>query len=240
MQVDVWSDVVCPWCFVGLANLETAIGAFEHGEAVTVALHSFQLEPDAPPHDPRPYEQILAEKYGQPVAQIREMQQRLVDLGAERGIDFRFDRLQRANTFDAHRLLHLAAERGLAMDLKQRLGRAYFTEGELISDHAVLRRLAVETGLDESEVDEVLADDGHADDVRDDLAAAGRIGVTGVPFFVVDGRLGVSGAQPAEILTSVLERAWSERRPEIVTVAGDPEGEGDACGPDGCEVPGHG
>lgn len=234
MLVDVWSDVVCPWCFVGLANLTEALDGFDDTEEVQVALHSFQLEPDAPAQDPRPYEQILADKYQMPIEEVRDMQQRLVDLGRERGIDFRFDRLRRANTFDAHRLLHLAAESGRSMDLKQRLGRAYFTEGELISDHTVLQRLAVEVGLTETEVADVLAGDRFADRVREDLAAASRLGISGVPFFVVDGRLGVSGAQPAEILVQVLERARAERAPTIETVAGGD----DACGPAGCEIPG--
>lgn len=235
MQVDVWSDVVCPWCFVGIANLDSALEGFDHADEVEVVLHSFQLEPDAPPQDPRPYEEILAAKYGQPIEQIRAMQKRLVDLGAERDIDFRFDTLRRANTFDAHRLLHLAAGHGRSMELKKRLGRGYFTDGELISDHDTLVRLSVEVGLDEGEVRRVLGGDEFADEVRRDLASAGRLGISGVPFFVVDGRLGVSGAQPAEVLRRVLDQAWSEQEPQIVTVAGgeDP----DACGPDGCEIP---
>lgn len=236
MQVDVWSDVVCPWCFVGLANLDAALADFEHADEIEVVLHSFQLEPDAPPVDDRAYEEILAAKYGQPVEQIRAMQQRLVDLGAERDIDFRFDTLRRANTFNAHRLLHLAARHGRSMELKKRLGRAYFTDGELVSDHDTLERLAVEVGLDADEVRRVLDGDEFGDEVRRDLASAGRIGVSGVPFFVVDGRLGLSGAQPAEVLGRVLDQAWSEREPQIVTVAG--EGDDDAaCGPDGCEIP---
>lgn len=238
MQIDVWSDVVCPWCFVGLANLDTALAGFDHRDDVEVVLHSFQLEPDAPARDDTPIEELLAKKYGAPVEQIRANQARLVDLGAERGIDFRFDRSIRANTFDAHRLLHFAAEHGLGMELKHRLGTAHFTEGKVISDPAVLRAEAVTVGLDGDEVDAVLASDRYADAVRGDVAAASRIGISGVPFFVFDGRLGVSGAQPDGVLRDVLEQAWTERAPQIVTVAGDPDAE--ACGPDGCEVPGAG
>ena len=234
MQVDVWSDVVCPWCFVGLANLDTALAGFEHRDDVEVVLHSFQLEPDAPPRDDTPLEELLARKYGAPVDQIRANQQRLVDLGAERGITFNFEQAIRANSFDAHRLLHLAASKGLGLDLKHRLGTAYFTDGKLISDRDVLRAEAVAAGLDGDEVDAVLDGDAFADDVRADIETARRIGVSGVPFFVVDGRLGVSGAQPDSVLRDVLEQAWAERAPQVVTIAGDPDAE--ACGPDGCEI----
>lgn len=236
MQVDVWSDVVCPWCFVGLANLAEALERFEHGDEVEVVLHSFQLEPDAPARDDTPLDTLLSRKYGLSAEQVRANQQQLVALGAERGIDFRFDDAIRANTFDAHRLLHHAAAHGLAHELKQRLGRAYFTEGQLISDDAVLRRLAEEVALDGDEAAAILDSDLHAEDVRSDLATARQIGVTGVPFFVVDRRLGVSGARPAEVLVGVLEQAWAERSPGIVTVAGGDDAA--ACGPDGCEVPG--
>jgi predicted DsbA family dithiol-disulfide isomerase len=237
MKVDVWSDVVCPWCFVGLANLDTALAGFEHRDDVEVVLHSFQLEPDAPRRDDTPLVELLARKYGTSIEQMRANQQRLVDLGAERGIDFRFDDAIRANTFDAHRLIHLAADHGLAREMKDRLGKAYFTEGEAIGDPDVLRAEAATVGLPADEVDEVIDGARYGEAVAADVESAQRIGITGVPFFVIDGRYGVSGAQPDGVLRDALDQAWSEREPTITVVAGAGDQGGDACGPEGCEVP---
>jgi len=235
MQLDVWSDVVCPWCYVGLANLDLALEQFEHADDVELVLHSFQLDPSAPQRDDTPVVERLAEKYGTTVGQIRANQARIVSLGAERGIDFRFDQAVGGNTFDAHRLLHLALRRDLQVELKHRLGRAYFTDGQPIGEPDTLRKAAVDVGLDPEEVDAVLAGDAFADDVRQDLATARQIGITGVPFFVADQSLAVSGAQPPEVLLDVLRQAWEAQAPKITTVAG---AEGvDACGPDGCELP---
>lgn len=208
MRVDVWSDVVCPWCAIGLANLGAALQRFEHEDEVEVVLHSYQLDPGAPPRDDEPVEERLARKYGASVEQIRAQQERIVALGAERGIDFRFDQAIGGNTFDAHRLLHLARVRGRQIELQQRLARAYFTDGEPIGEPATLRRAGLDVGLDADEVEAVLTGDAFADDVRTDVEAAGRIGIAGVPFFVVDGRLGVSGAQPPDSLLDLLEQGW--------------------------------
>lgn len=234
MQVDVWSDVVCPWCYVGLANLDAALAEVGLGDEVEVVLHSFQLDPGARTQSPEEHTEALARKYGTTVGAIRANQARLVSLGAERGIDFRFDRAWSGNTFDAHRLLHLARERGVQRALKARLGRAYFTDGEPIGEGPTLRAAAIEVGLDPGEVDEVLAGEAYAADVHADIEAARGMDVAGVPFFVVDGRLALSGAQPPEVLGQVLSRAWDERKPTVVTVAGA-EG-ADSCGPDGCAI----
>jgi predicted DsbA family dithiol-disulfide isomerase len=219
MRIDVWSDVVCPWCAVGLANLDAALATTELAEPVEVVLHSFQLDPGAPRIDDEPVLDRLVRKYGVPPAQIRASQARLVELGTERGIDFRFDDAIGGNTFDAHRLLHLAHLRGCQRELKQRLFRAYFTDGEPIGDPSTLRRAATDVGLDEHEVDAVLAGDAFAQEVRSDIAEAQRMGISGVPFFVVDGRYGLSGAQPPEAIASVIGDAQA-----------------DTCGPDGCEI----
>lgn len=235
MKIDVWSDVVCPWCFVGLANLDTALAGFAAADDVEVVLHSFQLEPDAPRRDDTPLVELLARKYGTSVEDMRANQQRLVEVGAERGIDFRFDDAIRANTHDAHRLIHLAADHGRGRALKDRLGTAHFTEGKAIGDVDVLRAEALAVGLPAEEVDRVLDGDAYAAEVADDIATARRIGISGVPFFVFDGKYGVSGAQPDGVLRDVLEQAWSERTPQILTVAGAEDA--DACGPDGCAVP---
>lgn len=231
MKVDVWSDVVCPWCFVGLANLDVAIGEFEHGDEVEVVLHSFQLDPGARTQSPEDHTAALARKYGTTPGAIRARQAHIISLGAERGIDFRFDQAWSGNTFDAHRLLHLALERGVQRELKARLGRAYFTDGDPIGEPDTLRKAAADVGLDPQEVDDVLAGDAYADAVRADIATAQQMDVTGVPFFVVDGRLGLSGAQPPETLGKVLAKAWGSRAPQVEVVE-----TGDACGPDGCAL----
>jgi predicted DsbA family dithiol-disulfide isomerase len=213
MRIDVWSDVVCPWCHIGLANLDVALSRFEHADEVEVVLHSFQLDPEAVSEPAGSHVERLAEKYGRSVSEMLAQQARIVSLAADRGLDFRFDSVQRGNTFDAHRLLHLALERGHQRELKDRLGRAYFTDGEPIGDADTLRRTALDVGLDGDEVDAVLAGDAYADAVRADIDTARRLGINGVPFFVADGRLAVSGAQPPEILGQLLDQAWSAATP---------------------------
>jgi len=224
--------VTCPWCFIGLANLGEALQRFDHEDDVDVVLHSFQLDPGAPKRDEQALDERLAKKYSTTISEIRARQAQIVSLGAERGIDFRFDKAIGGNTFDAHRLLHLARLRGCQIELKHRLGRAYFTDGDPIGEPETLRRAALEVGLDPDEVEAVLSGDAFAEEVRADLDAARQIGVAGVPFFVVDGRLGVSGAQPAESLLEILDQGWLTRDPVPVTVVA----EGDNCGPDGCEI----
>lgn len=234
MRVDVWSDVVCPWCVVGLANLDEALARVPFGEEVEVVLHSFQLDPRARTLSPEEHVEALARKYGTTVGSIRARQAQIVSLGAERGLDLRFDRAWSGNTFDAHRLLHLALDRGVQRPLEARLFRATFTDGEPIGEHDTLRRAAADVGLDPAEVDEVLAGDAYADAVAADVEAARQLDVTGVPHFVVDGRLAIGGAQPPELLARVLAKAWAARTPQVVTVAGADEA--GACGPDGCEL----
>jgi predicted DsbA family dithiol-disulfide isomerase len=161
--------------------------------------------------DDQPLDQRLATKYHTTVPQIHEQQAKIVALGAERGIDFRFDQAIGGNTFDAHRLLHLARVQGPQLQLKHRLGRAYFTDGEPIGDPGTLRRAGVDVGLDPDLVDAVLTGDAYADEVREDLEAATQIGISGVPFFVVDGRLGISGAQPPDALGDLIQQGWDSR-----------------------------
>lgn len=229
MKIDVWSDVVCPWCFIGLANLDAALAEFEAADEVEVVLHSFQLDPRAVTQTPEEHTQALARKYATSVGQIKANASRIVSLGAERGIDFRFDRAISGNTFDAHRLLHLALDHGVQRPLKERLGRAYFTDGDPIGEHDTLRKAAADVGLDPAEVDDVLDSDRYADAVEDDIAGARALDVTGVPFFVVDGRVGLPGAQPPEMFLKLLRRAWAEHEPQ-----GEPVDGAAACGPDGC------
>lgn len=229
LRVEVWSDIACPWCYVGKRRLEAALKDFPHRDAVTVEWHSFELDPSAPAAQPEgvSYAARLAKKYGRSLAHAQSMIDNMTKVGAAEGIEMRFDRARGGNTFDAHRLLHLAAERGVQGALKERLMRAYFTEGALMSDRGALVALAVEAGVDAAEARAVLEGDRYADAVRADEANARDIGITGVPFFAVAERYGVSGAQPPEVLREVLEKAWSELPESAVP-------EGAVCGPEGC------
>ena len=211
LPVEVWSDVVCPWCRVGRAELQRALADFEHADDVELTWRSFELDPDAPAVRTESLVEQLSHKLGADADQVQAMFAGVAARGAEVGLDFRFDQARSGNTFDAHRLLHLAKAEGRQDDLKGRLFDAYFTEGEAIGDPHTLRRLAVEAGLDATAVDELLASDRFAAEVRADEAEARSLQVSGVPFFVIDRRYGVSGAQPAATLLSALQQAWHDR-----------------------------
>jgi predicted DsbA family dithiol-disulfide isomerase len=232
VQVEIWSDVVCPWCAIGKRRFETALAGFEHRAEVEVRYRSFELDPTTPRTVEGNATQRLADKYGVPLAQAEAMQQRVIDQAASEGLDFRFDRARPGNTVDAHRLLHLAADRGLQAELKERLLLAYFTEGEPIGEVDALVRLAGEVGLDEAEARSVLESDAYLAEVRDDQATAQALGISGVPFFVLDRTFGVSGAQPVEVLLGALRQAHAAAHPlSMVAGAG-----GDACTDDTCAV----
>ena len=209
MNVEIWSDVACPWCYVGKRRFEAALAGFEHRDEVTVTWRSFELDPDAPREREVDLATHLAQKYGTSHEEALAMQQRMSGVGAADGIEFRHDIARGGNTFDAHRLLHLAAAHDRQDALKERLLRAYHSEGEPIGDPATLERLAVEAGLPADEVRDVLAGDGYAVEVREDERTAASFGISGVPFFVVDRSLAASGAQSPEILGQLLSRGWS-------------------------------
>lgn len=200
MVVEIWSDIACPWCYVGKRRFEAALEQFD-GD-VDIRWRSFELDPDAPAERERSGAEHLAEKYGMSVEEARARQQQLREMAAGDGLDLRQDLNRGGNTFDGHRLLQLAAEQGLQDALKERLMRAYHSEGELISDHATLARLAAEVGVEGAE--ETLASDRFAAEVRDDERAAREIGIHAVPTFVVDRRVAVAGAQPPEMLLRLL------------------------------------
>jgi predicted DsbA family dithiol-disulfide isomerase len=228
VHVEIWSDIACPWCYIGKRRFETALAGFDHRDDVTVTWRSFELDPGAPAEREGELAAHLASKYGSSVEQARARQAQITELAATDGLEFRFDRARGGNTFDAHRLVHLAEAHGLQDAMQERLMRAYQSEGALMSDHPTLARLAGEVGLPAGEVDELLASDRFADDVRDDERNGAALGITGVPFFVVDRAFGASGAQPPELLRELLDRAW-EARSAIPVVA-----TGDSCGVDGC------
>jgi predicted DsbA family dithiol-disulfide isomerase len=228
MQVEIWSDIACPWCYVGKRRFEAALERFEHREEVEVSWRSFELDLMAPPERTGERAAHLAAKYGTTIEQAREMERRMTEEAAHEGLYFRFDLARSGSTFDAHRLVHLAKEHGLQGEMKERLMRGYLGEGELMSDHGTLVRLAADIGLDDAEVGALLAGDRYADDVRDDERTAHQLGISAVPTFVIDRAIGVSGAHPPDTLLGVLRRGWAARAP-IEIVAG-----GEACGPEGC------
>ncbi len=232
MRVEIWSDIVCPWCYIGKRRFEAALDGFEHRDSVEVVWRSFELDPSAPRRLTGPLDEALAAKYGMPLEQAREMQRMMTETAAAEGLDFRFDRARSGNTFDGHRLLHLAADRNLQGALKERLMRAYYTEGKAVTEHDVLLELATEVGLDADEVRVVLAGDAYADAVRAEERAAEDIGIRGVPFFVIDRKYAVSGAQPADLILSTLRNAWAEAHPMVVM-----GGDGASCADGSCAVP---
>ncbi|QQC88641.1 DsbA family oxidoreductase [Streptomyces alfalfae] len=237
MRVEIWSDIACPWCYVGKARFEKALAAFPHRDAVEVVHRSFELDPGRAKGDTGQVLPMLMNKYGMTEEQAREGERRLGENAAAEGLDYRTEGRDHGSTFDMHRVLHLAKERGRQDELIGLLYRANFAEERSVfADDERLVELAAEAGLDEAEVRAVLADPGrYADDVRADEREAAELGANGVPFFVLDRRYGVSGAQPAEVFTQALEQAWGGRSP-LTTLAD--AGDGEACGPDGCAVPG--
>ncbi|MFC6153484.1 DsbA family oxidoreductase [Nocardioides yefusunii] len=235
MRIDIFSDVVCPWCYIGKRRLEAALAEFEHADQVEVVWRSYQLDPSAPKDAVVSTVEALGAKFPGGPEQVKQMLARTRGVAAEEGLEFGGDSFH-ANTVDAHRLLHLALETaGPAVqgELKEALFRTHFTENRNVADADVLTEVAVAVGLDADRVAQVLAGDEFADAVQADIAQAQAYGSTGVPFFVVDAKYGVSGAQPKEAFTQVLERAWSEAQPSITVL---PAEDAEACGPDGCAI----
>jgi predicted DsbA family dithiol-disulfide isomerase len=210
MRVDIWTDVVCPWCYIGDDRFSRALAGFEHRDEVDVIHHSFELDPSIPAGQAAPIGDVLAAKYGLSQAQVGEAEARVAGLAAAEGLEFTADRAM-GNTFNAHQLVHLGREHGLADRLLQRLYHAYFAEGRPVFEPGELAELAAEEGLDPDRARQALEDGSYADAVRADEAQAGQLGISGVPFFVLDGKYGVSGAQPTETFTRALEQAWRSR-----------------------------
>ncbi len=231
LRVDIWSDLACPWCYVGKRRFEAALAEFPHRDAVEVVWRAFELDPSAPPqHDARvSHTERLAKKLGRTVAQAEAMHARMTEMARADGIDFHFDEIRSGNTFDAHRVVHFARARGLQDAVKERFLRGYMTEGAALGDRETLARLAGEAGLDPEEVRALLSGDAEAEAVRADEAEARANGIQGVPFFVLGGRYAVSGAQPKEVFVRALTQAWNELALKPVPVE-----DGAACGPEGC------
>ncbi|MEU0986910.1 DsbA family oxidoreductase [Streptomyces sp. NPDC005953] len=231
MIVEIWSDIACPWCYIGKARFEKGLAGFAHREQVEVIHRSFELDPQRAKGDTASVVDMLASKYGRPLEQARAMEEHVASNARSEGLAYRTEGRDHGSTFDIHRLLHLAKERGLQDELLNRAYQVNFADERSVYDPEVQVAIAVAAGLDEAEVRTVLADGSrYADEVRADEREASELGANGVPFFVFDRRYGVSGGQPVELFTQALEQAWQGREADAAAAP--------ACEPDGaCAVP---
>jgi predicted DsbA family dithiol-disulfide isomerase len=206
MLVEIWSDVICPWCYVGKRRFEHALALYEGRDDVDVVWRSFELDPNAP-REPIPLAERLASKFNVDHAEAVAMNERMTETASGVGLQFRLDKALSGNTFDAHRVIHLAASKGLQAEMDERVKESYFAEGLPVSDREALVELAASVGLDADETRAMLESDRFTEEVREDERTAAGFGISGVPFFVFDRRLGVSGAQPVEVLVGALQEA---------------------------------
>jgi predicted DsbA family dithiol-disulfide isomerase len=238
ITVEIWSDISCPWCYIGKARFARALAAFPQRSQVDVIHRSFELDPGLS-HTAATTSPEHAQKYGMTPAQARAAEENLAALAREEGLAYAVEGRDHGNTFDLHRLLHLAGAHGRRDELLDALYAANFASKSSVYDAARQTELAIGVGLDADEVQAVLADPtAYADDVRAEEADAAALGITGVPFFVVDRTYGISGAQPTEVFSEALMRSWTDKAPKLTALGDSADG---ACGPDGaCELPGSG
>lgn len=227
MRIDVWSDVVCPWCYIGKRRLEAALAQLPQRDRIEVVYHAFELDPRSPKTSDLTLDQMLMRKYGMGPDRVRQMQAQVTQIAGQAGLPFALDQAKPENTFDAHRLVQLAATQGKQLAMVERLFAAYFTEGKRLGSHDVLAALADEVGVTGAR--ETLADpQKYAAEARADEQQAQRIGIRGVPFYVFDEKYAVSGAQPVEVMLGAIRKAWDERPPEVA--------DGAACEDLACDV----
>ncbi|MGP9616741.1 DsbA family oxidoreductase [Arthrobacter sp. AOP36-A1-22] len=238
LSVDIWSDISCPWCFIGKRRFEAALATLSFRDQVDVTWHSYQLDPSLPAHYDGTEFEYLSQKKGMDPAQVKQMLEHVTGQAADEGLHYDFGNLKVANSFTAHRLLHLAGAHGLAGEVKEALLSAQFEKGLDTGDTTVLRRIGTDAGLAEDDVVAVLESDRYTAEVEADIAQARALGVTGVPFFVLDMKYGISGAQPPEVFAEALTTAWGEVSPLSMVNAGQDPASGTqapACGPEGCD-----
>ncbi|GHO65294.1 DSBA oxidoreductase [Ktedonobacter sp. SOSP1-52] len=234
MKVEIWSDVACPWCYIGKRHFEAALAEFPQREQVDVIWRSYQLDPNAPRDSKQTTGEALAKKFGGP-EKVKAMNERVTQVAAEAGLEYHLDTAIYDNTFDAHRLIHFAAHKNLQDEAKERLLKAHFTEGAAVSDINELVRLGTEIGLDADELRGALESDAYADEVKADFQRGSMFGVQGVPFFAIDEKYGISGAQPSQVFAEVLTKAWSESHP-LINFSGSTQDAG-VCEGDNCAIP---
>jgi predicted DsbA family dithiol-disulfide isomerase len=230
MDVEIWSDVMCPFCYIGKRKFEYALDQFPHKDQVNVVWKSFQLNPDMKTEPGKNINQYLAEIKGWSLSEAQRMSDHVTTLAREVGLSYDFDKAVVANSWDAHRLIQLAKHHGLGDAVEERLFRAYFTEGRDTSDHNTLLELGTEIGLETADVHQLLISDQYAEAVKQDIYEAQQVGVRGVPFFVLDRRYAVSGAQQPETFLGALNTAWAEWEKAKPAHADSPS-DGPACTP---------
>jgi predicted DsbA family dithiol-disulfide isomerase len=215
MKIEIWSDYVCPFCYIGKRCLEQALDLFDHREKVEVVFRSFQLNPTSPTYTNKDIHTVLAEKFGVSYDQAKKMNEQVGRQAEEVGLTYHFDTMKPTNTLDAHRVSHYAKSLGKDKELTERLLKAYFTDSLHIGDHETLASIAEEIGLDRTEVKQLLESDQYKKEVDADQQEASRLGITGVPFFVFNEKYAVQGAQPTEVFSEVLQKVWEEENEKI-------------------------
>ncbi|MBD0383518.1 DsbA family oxidoreductase [Paenibacillus sedimenti] len=231
MQVEIWSDIACPFCYIGKSRIESGLAQFAHKDQVEIVYKSFQLDEHAPLDVAHDVHDMLSAKYGMSREEAKAMNAQLGKQAEAEGLDFHFDTLVLTNTLDAHRLLHFAAQHGKSKEVADLLFKAYFTESKHVGRHETLTAIAAEAGLDPNAVSSMLASDQFADEVRADQLEGSRLGVRGVPFYVINRKYAISGAQSASVFLDALEKAWGEKKP--LTVLNDTTGGSGAVCTDG-------
>ncbi len=236
MKIEVWSDVVCPFCYIGKRRLEEALEKFPHKDKVEVEFKSYQLDPNTPPYTGQSYYDSMAAKFGS-VEQVKQMTDNLAVQAKSVGLDFDFENAKQANTFDAHRISKFAETHGRGLGISEKLLKAHFVDGKDVGDAETLADIAAEVGLDRDDALAAFEDkQAYADEVNADIEEASQFGITGVPYFIINRKYAISGAQPVETFLGALEKVWEEENP--VPVFEDlSTTDADACGPEGCEVP---
>lgn len=242
MKVEIWSDVACPWCFIGKRRFEAALADFPHREQVEVTWRSYQLDPSVPDHYDGGELEYLSSRKGLPADQVVGMFEHVAEQARGEGLNFAFDDVVVANSFTAHRLIHMAAGHGKQGEAKERLLSDHFEQGKDIGNRDYLTSVALELGIPEAETAELFSSDKYTAEVRADISEARALGISGVPFFVIDRKYGLSGAQPAETFAAALSQAWQESHPLVMMgaaqtgSAGATDQSAEACGPDGCSI----
>jgi predicted DsbA family dithiol-disulfide isomerase len=234
MKVEIWSDIACPWCYIGKRRFESALAQFAQRDQVEVLWRSYQLDPTAPRTSDLSHDDLLAQKFGMSQEKVAQMNAQMSELAAQEGLDYHFEQIKSANSFDGHRLIHFAAAHNLQGAMKEHLMHAYWTDGLALWDVEALVKLATEVGLDADEARATLESDAYADEVRADEERARMLGITGVPFFAIDEKYGVSGAQSSEVFSKVLAQTWAESHP-LISVSGTTQDAG-LCEDGSCSI----
>ncbi|GAA4379855.1 DsbA family oxidoreductase [Paeniglutamicibacter cryotolerans] len=234
LNIDIWSDIACPWCYIGKRRFETALNALPFAEKVDVTWHSYQLDPTLPENYAGSELDYLTKAKGMDPAQLQQMLGHVTEQAAAVGLRYDFDGLKVANSFNAHRLLHLAKAHGKGEQVKEALLAAHFVKGLNTGDAATLTEIGVAAGLPGDEVEAVLSSDQYADAVRADIEQARAMGISGVPFFVLEGKYGISGAQPVEVFEQAMTQVWEEIGGTTLQMMAPASADGAACGPEGC------